>query len=314
MFRFPPTLPLLIAGTLLVGFWHVAPKAVAPAIEAPTRENSPSISVAKISAPETLTSPAQASSSLMSLASPFSANGIQAVASNLPSTVAQYNRQQFERSLREYKHGALSPEQKIRIRQALHEVKHDASKRALLLDTFFSNDTQLAQAVYELMLAADLKDVGLLEQLIERENRSPHNAANAKANKARIVDLIADLGSNEQARYSMIIDGYLAQLVNSGDAQLRTSAASQRIWYLNQHQPYNLAVQEKYIVDSAQVVREEVYSLIEARIANQTLAGQTQLVPALHTVLRANELAASAEEKARINALLAALKDGKQSL
>jgi hypothetical protein len=216
---------------------------------------------------------------------------------------AEVVRKQFEQHLRAYRFGALAPEEKIRIKKSLHELKRNPSARALIVETFFSSDDpQLAEALYGLIRDADLKDVSLLEGLIQRENRT-----SPAPTQKRIVDLIADLGAQDKAPYSAVIDGYLAQMARNPDVQLRNIAASQRIWYLNQHQPYNLAAQESYIVDPSPVVREEVYSLIESRIVGQSLSGQTQLAQALNAALRADYLGASAEEKARVGALLKAL-------
>lgn len=322
MFRLRSSNSLLMAGALLAilfaGFWHE----ISPSVEADSTAKQTLVASATHqteTTDATKSSLAHASFSGSSkqstgIASPFASSAESPLSTT--TTTAQRARQQFEQSLRDYSQAGLSPEQKIRIKQSLHNFKRDPQLRALILETFFSTaEPQLAQTLYELMLAADLKDVGLLEQLIERDSRTPNIAATSSSpTKARILDLIADLGTNQQAGYSVVIDGYLAQIGNHAEAQLRASAAAQRIWYLNQHQPYNLAAQEKYLVDSAPVVRQEVYSLIEARLANQTLSGQTQLASALNAVLQADYLAASAEEKSRITALLAALKDGKLAL
>lgn len=212
-------------------------------------------------------------------------------------------RHQFEQGLRAYRVGTLSSEEKSRIKKNLYELKRDPLARAYIIDTFFSsNQPQLAQTLYQLIQDARLKDVSLVEGLIQRESTTPTDSA-----KVRIVDLIADLGTRSDATYSAQIDGYLAQLASNPDPQLRNAAISQRIWYLNQHQPWNIALQEQYLSHSAPTVREEVYSLIEARIASQTLAGQAQLAAALNAALRADLPGMSGEERARASALLQTL-------
>ncbi|MEN9865215.1 MAG: hypothetical protein RL748_805, partial [Pseudomonadota bacterium] len=189
------------------------------------------------------------------------------------------------------------------IKQSLRQLGQDGQARALLIETFFANDEpQLAHALYSLIRDADLKDVNLLEGLIERDSRTPDSTFTA-----RILDLIADLNGQNQERYSTTIDGYLAQMARSADAQIHLAAATRRIWYLNQYQPYNLAAQQQYLVDTTPTVRQEVYSLIESRIASQTVFGQAQLVAALNAALRADYPGASSDEKARVAALLQAI-------
>lgn len=254
-------------------------------------------------------------SALAGLVSPFAAKLPSADNStpvNRPAQDEAQLGQAFQQSLRDYHAGVSSPEEKNRIKTALHEMSRDRKARALMIEMFFSqSEPQLAQALYGLMRDADLKDVGLLEDLIQYAHRhaAQANAANAgnAAIAARLIDLVADLGAKSQSSYSVAIDRYLTQMAESNDPQLRIRAATQKIWYVDQHQPNNLAAQEKYLADTAPKVREEVYSLIEARIANQTLSGQGQLRFALNAALHAEHLGASAEEKARVNALLQAL-------
>lgn len=229
--------------------------------------------------------------------------GGQFVTAALPASGNESLRQQLEDNLREYRSGALTPEEKRRIKQALQRLLQDTRARALIVDHFFSTAApQLAQSMYALLRDADIKDVGLLEELIRRDS------ANAQSGfSARIVDLIADLGTQSQARYSTLIDGYLAQMARNADPQMHQEAAFRRIWYLNQHQPYNLALQEASLSDSAPMVREAVYSLIEQRIASQALSGQAQLAAALNGLLRADQVGIPAQEKARVAALLQAI-------
>lgn len=245
--------------------------------------------------------------SIGGIQSPFATIQSSSTQASIATPNAERMRKQFEQHLRAYRFGALSPEEKIRIKKSLHELKRNPSARALIVETFFSSDDpQLAESLYGLIRDADLKDVGLLEGLIQRDNQRGNRTSTAATQK-RIVDLISDLGTKDKVPYSAVIDGYLVQMARNPDLQLRNAAASQRIWYLNQHQPYNLAAQEAYIVDPSPVVREEVYSLIESRIVGQSLSGQAQLAQALNAALRADYLGASVEEKARVSALLQAL-------
>ena len=259
-----------------------------------------------------------ARSPLAGMQSPFAAFGPVSASASVPTALAESGEQrigiQFEPDLRAYDVGALSSEEKRRIRKGLHGLKRDPLARAFIIDTFFSsNQPQLAQSMYALIRDAKLKDVGLLEELIQRESSAPAASAGTST-KARIVDLIADLGTRNDAPYSAQIDGYLAQLASHPDPQLRNAAVSQRIWYLNQHQPYNIALQEQYLTHSVPTIREEVYSLIEARIASQTLIGQAQLGAALNAALRSDQPGMTGEERARASALLQTLSGGPVAL
>lgn len=231
-------------------------------------------------------------------ASPFAVLSLQTGTNPVPAKSLQA---QLEQNLHLYYLGGLEPEQKRQIKRSLRDLLRAPQGRALLVATFFADgQPQAAQAMYGLIRDAGVKDVGLLEDLIAAEHRATHAVF-----ATRIVDLIADLG--EQAHYSSRIDGYLAQLALHPDPQLRAQAASRRLWYLNLHQPQNLSAQEKYLFDASPQVREEVYSLIEARIAGHKLAGQTYLLPALNAALLAGPAGTSDAEKARLSALLQAL-------
>lgn len=325
MLRFRSSICLALAGVLVAALWQLATPAAEPAKSGAQPDEA--------SHPGASSAARAASSGTASASLPFQSAGI---ASNLPETGAQQARQQLEKTLRDYQPGARSPEQKIGIKQSLLQLQRDPVVRALMVEMFFSaNEPQLAHTLYSLIRDADLKDAALVEQLIERDRRMPAATAtttvanngnntssattpgaspDALATKARIMDLISDLGTQDQTRYSMVVDDYLAQMANHPDPQLHIRAATQRIWYLNQHQPHNLAAQEKYLADSAPVVRQEVYSLLEARLENQTLSGQAQWVTALSAALKADYPGASAEEKTRISALLLALGKNKATL
>lgn len=219
-------------------------------------------------------------------------------------------RKQFEQFLRDYYSGTLAPEEKIQIRKNLREQMQTPLMRSFIIESFFSSaDPQLAESIYGLIRDADLKDVSLLEGLIQRDSATP-----LAASKARIVDLIADLSTKPDAPYSPVIDGYLAQVALSPDVTLQSTATSQRIWYLAQHQPNNLAALKGYVLDNSPTVREEMYSLIESRIVNQAHTSQTELAEAVSTALKADNLGISAQEKSRLTALLESLNTRATSL
>lgn len=215
----------------------------------------------------------------------------------------QQSRALFEQLLRDYGSSALSPDDKILIETSLRELNREPLGRAFIIDTFFSIDApELATALYNLMLDADLKDVTLLEGLIQRDSAEP-----GIDSKRRIVDLIADLNVQEEAVYSPVLDEYLLQMALNPDVRLRNAAATQRIWYVAQHQPDNLAALGEYLLDPAPRVREEMYSLIRARADNHRLSGQAELTLALEAALQADYLGLSAQEQERIRALLTTL-------
>jgi hypothetical protein len=286
-----------LTGVLLGFGWHfLAPSPNAPAAPSERTPHAPAYAAQG-------TTPSVFGRASFGHQSPFVV--IRSPLANPGLTVHEHERprKQFEQLLQDYRSGELSPERKIRIKEALRELTRDPFGRALIIDTFVStNAPQLAESLYGLIRDADLKDVTLLEGLIQRDSAKPGASA-----KARIVDLIADLPAQKDAPYSAAIDGYLAQVAMNPDSELRSTAASQRIWYLAQHQPHNLAALQKYLLDQAPTVREEMYSLIESRMANQTLSGQTELALALNTAVHAEYLGLSAEEKARAAVLLESL-------
>lgn len=217
----------------------------------------------------------------------------------------QQSRALFEQLLRDYGSSALSPDDKILIETSLRELNREPLGRAFITDIFFSSDApELATALYNLMLDADLKDVVLLEGLIQRDSSEP-----GMASKRRIVDLIADLAAEDDAAYSSAIDEYLLQLSVNPDTRLRNAAATQRIWYVAQHQPDNLSTLGEYLLDPAPQVREEMYSLISARADNGQFSGQAELALALEAALHADYLGLSAQEQERVRALLTTLND-----
>ncbi|MDX5298218.1 MAG: hypothetical protein LPK85_04625, partial [Gammaproteobacteria bacterium] len=212
----------------------------------------------------------------------------------------------FKQLLRDYRSGEMAPDDERLIENALHDLNQHPLGRSFIIETFFSSDEPyLAEALYGLMLDADLKDLGLLEALIQRDRTEF-----AVASKMRLLDLIADLSAQENAPYSAVVDDYLAQMALSPDPKLQNTAAAQRIWYLAHHQPDNLAALDTYLLDTAPLVREEMYSLIESRMAHHSLSGQAELTLALNAALHADYLGVSATEKARVSALLAQLSGG----
>lgn len=211
---------------------------------------------------------------------------------------------QFEQVLHDYQSGKLSPEEKRNIKKTLGEFAREPKGRTIFIETFFSSeDPQLAKAAYALIRDADIKNVPLLEGLIQHDS-TKHTTSSMK----NLIDLIADLNTQKEDRYSPVIDRYLAQQASHSDAELRTLAASQRIWYFAQHQSNNLAALSSYLVNDMPIVREEMYSMIESRIADQTIGDLHGLSQTLNAALQADNRSMSIAEKARATALLQSLR------
>lgn len=294
---------LALAGVVLAVGWNMPGSSEDRSDTAPTSASSPSGAFhSRISPASGHGAPPFARTSFDSQ-SPFAVLPPGSEPPNRSATHTAHPRTQFEQLLRDYRLAEISPEEKLQIKQTLNDLKNDPLARSFMVETFFAADKpQLAESLYGLIRDADLKDVALLEGLIQRDSTRP-----TAASTARIVDLVADLSTQKDLPYSATIDRYLAQLSLHADAQVRNTAVSQRIWYLAQHQPNNLAALEPYLADSAPTVREEMYSFIESRMANQAPLAQTAFVPALKMALQADHPGASAEEKARVSALLQSL-------
>jgi len=211
--------------------------------------------------------------------------------------------QKLEGLLQRYQSGAALPDEKKQIQLALQALNRDPLGRSLMIELLTSSgQAAQAQALYGLISDADLKDVTLLEDLIQRDR-----GVFDLVTRVRILDLIADLEAQPDAAYSSAIDQYLAQLAQSRDAELRQSAASQQIWYMAHHQPERLATLGAYLQDASQRVREEMYSMLEARMTSPSLAQPSVWTLALNATLGAEHLRLSTEEKARVGAMLAML-------
>ena len=210
-------------------------------------------------------------------------------------------RKGLEQLLLSHVSGGLTPDEKHQLKLKLHELKQDPVGRSLMVNLLFASpDSQQAESLYELMRDADLKDLGLLEDLIQRA-RSNFDLAS----KTRLVDLIADLGTQKDAP-SAAIDHYLTHIAQGADPQVREAAATQRIWYLAHHRPDAVSSLEAYLVDGSAEVRQEMYSLIESRLS-PNMAGRAEFVSALNAALRADHLGMPDDEKARASALLQSL-------
>lgn len=206
--------------------------------------------------------------------------------------------------LDEYQQGGGTPDRKRAIRMAFAAAKQDPVARGILIEWFWgARDPQRALAVYGLMRDSDFKDQTLIEALIERD------AADAEVVvKQRLIDLIADHNAVESDSYSPAIDAYLDRLSRSTDDGLRQAAASQRIWYVAQRKPDQLASLAQLLGDSSPAVREDMYAVLESRLGSPVLRdARADLVLILTELDKSPERVISEFERARMTSLLAAL-------
>lgn len=214
------------------------------------------------------------------------------------------HRASFDALVAEYQRGGLTPDSKPRIRRALQTAKQDPVLRAWILDAFLGSQGPLmAQGIYGLMRDADLKDPALLEALIQRD-LSGGDVAVSK----RILDLIADAMSSDNAAYSATVDVYLSQLMESKDEGLRQMAVSQKIWWVARQRPDQLASLAPLVLDRSAVVREEMYGLMESDLhASSSSQARTAYLSVLAELARSSEIVMPEAERQRVASLHTAL-------
>lgn len=211
----------------------------------------------------------------------------------------------FAQLLHDYRSTGLDPDDRILIEQFLREWNASEMGRAFIVETFFSTqEPELAESLYNLILDADIKDLELIVELIQRDGSEQNLQA-----KTRIVDLIADLTAQEESPYSREIDEYLAQLALHPDAELRNTAKTQRAWYVTRLQAGRIDVLKDYLLDSAPAVRDEMFELLESRAASLEETDRLDLVLTLKSLLYADYLEVKSEERARIQALIDTMSD-----
>lgn len=210
-------------------------------------------------------------------------------------------RQQIAQLLADYSSGVIFPEDKKQIQNKWRSIMSDPVARSQIVQMFLdANNPQQALSVFGLIRDADVKDPALIEELIQRDSDSAVNLS-----KGLIVDLIADLGTRHDVPYSATVDQYLSQVAQGPDADLRASATAQKIWYQSRYQPDSVDSLAPYLQDTEPRVREEMYGMIESRLANHSLSGQKQLAGAIDAALRDDRLNMSPEERTRAATLLA---------
>lgn len=220
----------------------------------------------------------------------------------------------FSQLLRDYQTENIDQEEKILIEQTLRELNSSRTGRSFIVDAFFSSDEpDLTASMYNLMLDADLKDLSLIVELIERDQTEDHPAS-----KSRIVDLIADLSAQGEAPYAAAVDDFLAQMAQQPDPVLRTAAKSQRAWYVAHHRPEQGEVLREYLLDDSAKIRNELYDLIEIWAPARAPSERLETALTLKSLLHADYLGVTAQEEERIRLLVEKLEgdggDGRDGL
>lgn len=202
--------------------------------------------------------------------------------------------------LKDYRSGLLDPDDKIAMHTALQVLNQSESGREWIIETFFSiEDSEQAEALYDLILDADLKDPALITAILQREQGEPELQA-----RIRLVDLISDLNSREGLPFVPEIDAFLGRMAIDPDPALREPARVRRVWYLVEHEQPAEATLSEYLLDPSREVRREIYEIIEGRPLDESLPLRESLTPTLNALLHANDLGVDAEERERIKDLL----------
>lgn len=206
----------------------------------------------------------------------------------------------FSTQLQAYSTGDLDHEARMLAEQMLREINTTADGRAFVVDAFFSvDDPQQSESLYNLILAADLKDAALIEALAQRDL-----GESSDAYKTRILDLIADVSTREDAPFSSGIDDYLAQLAQHPEPSLREAGISRRAWYLAQHAKHNSGVLNEFLLAGGLESRREIYELIESQVSRGDVAEIHELTLALESLMNADYLGVPPQEQEKVAALM----------
>jgi len=206
----------------------------------------------------------------------------------------------LSRLLRDYRTSELEPDRKLAIRTILPEINTSAEGRELIVSFFFhEQDPEMAASMYDMILDAKLKDASLITELIERDETEY-----SLDYKTRLIDLIADHNTIKQT-HNQKIEDFLADMALHSDESVRLAAAAQWAWYVQHHKGI-LPVMDAYLFNHASQVRQEIYEMIELGTI-QDEAEKSELALALDSLLYADYLELTAEERVRIHKLKAQL-------
>lgn len=202
--------------------------------------------------------------------------------------------------LEDYQSHELTPDQKREISAVLPDINKTVEGRNLIATFFFyQQDPEIAAAMYDMILDADIKDPILISELITREE-----AEFSDDFKGRLIDLVADHNTVKQM-HNQKIEDFLETMAMHPDYALRQAAVSQWAWYVNQHKGI-LPVLDAYLFSHSSQVREEVYEMVELD-AIQSISEKREVALALESLKYADYLALDEQEKIRIDALKARL-------
>ncbi|MCP5208291.1 MAG: hypothetical protein H7A01_13870 [Hahellaceae bacterium] len=206
--------------------------------------------------------------------------------------------------LLDYRHHQIEAREKHAIYGVLIDLNSSPEGRQLIADSFFTENTVVAETLYNLLLDADIKDSALLVDLIKREQTE-----NLPEYRVRILDLIADLNTKNDTPYQVEIDAFLGRLALHSDQGLRAKAISQRAWYVRGKNLSIAPIIGDYLLDHSPAVREEMYEIIELTIANPDDAQKHDIALSLIGLLYADYLGLKDQEMTRVLDLLARLKN-----
>ncbi len=226
---------------------------------------------------------------------------------------ASLRQQESPRSLENMLSEALkdyhSRENEVADRQALHQIVRTLSQSAdgrrwIVTHFFQAPDSLQSVTLYDVLLDADVKDPALVVALIHRDQ-----SETATEYTRRILDLIADMGTSENAPFRPEVDAYLAQVSRHSDAALRDQAVSRRIWYLTQHGNVTAAQFDELILNPSAAVREELYQWVELTGFSQQESTRSALAQSLKSLLYADYLGLATPEKQRVERVIEQLSE-----
>ncbi len=214
----------------------------------------------------------------------------------------------FSSQLQAYSAGDLDQEARLLAEQTLREIHATSEGRAFVVDSFFSaDDPQRSEAMFNLILAADIKDVALIDALTKRDASESSDTF-----KTRILDLIADVSTRDDSAFSDRIDDYLAQLAQHPEPSLREAAISRRAWYLAQHAKHNSGVLNEYLLAGGMESRREIYELIERHAVTGEAGDIYELALTLQSLLETDYLGMTSQEQEKVAALTGMLRAAQQ--
>ncbi len=202
----------------------------------------------------------------------------------------------------DYQSLELTSAQKTALSTILPEISQTAEGRQAIVSVFFNESSpNSAEAMYQMILDARLKDATLIRELITQ-----HDAGFDATYLSRLIDLVADHTTVTQA-HDQELENFLGRMAFHSDPSVSQAAAAQWIWYVNQHKGL-LAVLDTYLLSHSPQRREEVYEIIETD-AIQSVSERREIALALDSLEYAEYLSLDQQEKQRIRNLISRVSD-----